>query len=306
MKKFKYFIVGVVAFCCVLLTGCFFDSNSIENLEVTYTVGQQFFVGEEWKDDLIAGTATYSDGSEKSLKREDLTIDTSKYDNTKVGTYKIYCEYEGIKTSLKVNVVDEMTDAYSIKRVTNSMVENSFKEVNNHLEFKCTYISSDASEYDTYYKQTLEYKVIDNNVYEHYILNLTDDNGTAEYMLAELLYVGTKDEGVMSVKYVVAESESTLTYEIETQLSTLQEFETSIKEFATEMSIGRYLDGSQFVNFYTDTYPYYAPSKLVKTDTGYQMTLSENGTIIFKNNKLSEVKGIKIEYETNIPSQLEA
>ena len=136
MKKLKYGIMTLALFCsCILATGCDLFAPRVERLQVVYTNNLQLLVGEDWHDDLIKGTATYTDNTKKDVTDE-MTIDTSNYDKTKAGKYTINFEYEGVEVDYEVEVVEKLTDTTFINLRMQDVIENTFKESNNTLSFE--------------------------------------------------------------------------------------------------------------------------------------------------------------------------
>ena len=104
MKKLKFGIFAFVLVCSsLLMTACNLFGPSVEKLEVEYTANLQLLVGEEWVDDLIKGTATYSDDTKKDVTK-DMKIDKSDYDKTKVGKYEIGFSYKGASVDYEVEM----------------------------------------------------------------------------------------------------------------------------------------------------------------------------------------------------------
>ena len=130
MKKLKFGIFALVLVCAsLLMTACSFSCNlgsNVAKLKLQYTENLQFLVGEEWQDDLLKGTAVYTDDTEKDVTN-DMTIDKSDYDKTKAGKYNIKCSYEGLSVDYEVEVVEKFTDSNTINVRLNDVIENTFK-----------------------------------------------------------------------------------------------------------------------------------------------------------------------------------
>ena len=306
MKK-KFITLGLVlclGFLCIGLTGCF--GPKIEKLEIEYTPNIQFFVGEEWEDDQIKGTATYSDDTTKDVTTE-LNIDKSKYDKTKVGKYDIVFEYEGLDIKYQVEVVNEMTNIQSISKRIAPCFENAFKAKNGVLEFSAIYseeLDSEAvGEEGVYAKQTIQYKLENNTIKEYYKLEYTDNADTG-ISLVEILYVGNTEEGTMTYKLYDAEGGY---YIVDSDQGTLADFESVIPQTATEYGASIYLDASQWLNFYAEYYPNLTPSKLTKLNNVYTLTLSNNSTVVIDTEGfISSYGEIEFSKTTDIPSELTA
>lgn len=302
-KKIKKLnLILCLSVLCVCLTGCFFSSR-VEKLEVEYTPNIQFFVGEDWCDDLIKGTAIYSDDTEKDVT-EDMNIDTSDYDKTQVGEYNIVFEYEDLKVKYKVNVVEEMTNWTSIQKRIQPCFQNAFKTKNGVLEFSAT-----TSEYDedleVYYKQTIQYKLDNNTLKEYYKIEMLDETETDSMSLCEILYVGDLTNGTLTNKYYTTDDNVNYYYDVNSKQGTFSEFEEAIPEIATLYELSTYIDASQWLNFYTVYYPNIVPSKLTKNSNTYTITLSNNLTIVIDSDGyMSECYGIEFSKTTSIPSEL--
>lgn len=306
MKKkiSKLNLLLCLSLLCVCLTGCFFSSR-VEKLEVEYTPNIQFFVGEDWCDDLIKGTAIYSDKTEKDVT-EDMNIDTSNYDKTQVGEYNIVFEYEDLEVKYKVNVVEEMTNWASIQKRIAPCFKNAFKTKNGVLEFSATFSEYDE-ELEAYYKQTIQYKLDNNTLKEYYILEIVDETETESMSLCEILYVGDLTNGTLTNKYYTTDDYSTYYYDVNSKQGTLSEFEEAIPEIAKMYNLSTYLDASQWLNFYTDYYPNIVPTKMTKNANTYTITISNNLTIVIDSDGyMSEYCGIEFLKTTNIPSELTA
>lgn len=292
---------------CICLTGCSLFSPRVERLEVEYSPNIQFFVGEDWHDDLIKGTAIYSDDTEKDVT-EDLKIDTSDYDKTQVGKYDIVFEYEGIDVKYEVSVVEEMTNLSSIQKRIEPCFQNAFKAKNGVLEFSAT--TFEYYEEDVYIKQTIEYKLENNALKEYYKIEFTDESETESLVMCELLYVGNSTNGTLTNKYYTTDDEnptddSVYYYDVNSNQGELSEFEEIIPEIATACGALTYVDASQWLNFYTDYYPNIVPSKLTKNANVYTITLANALTItIDSDGYISEYCGIEFSKTTNIPSEL--
>lgn len=297
-------LVLCLGLLCVCLTGCF--SSGEEKLVVTYTPNIQFFVGEDWHDDLITGTY-YSDDTEKDVT-EDLNIDTSAYNKNEVGNYDISFEYSGIKVKYQVSVVETMTDSRSIKNHIEPCFQKAFKEQNGVLEFSAT-CSEDYID-GVYLKQTIEYKLDNGNLKEYYKIELTDGD-TESTSLCEMLYVGDLTNGILTTKYYTTDDEeptddSVWYYAVNSKSGTWSEFETTIQQIATAYEV-EYLDASQFLNFYTNYYPLLVPSTLTKDANTYTIKLNDNSIIKIDNEGfMSEFCGIELSKTTTIPSELTA
>lgn len=307
MKKriYKLNLFACLSLLCICLTGCSLFSPRVEKLEVEYTPNIQFFVGEDWCDDLIKGTAIYSDDTEKDVT-EDLKIDTSNYDNTKVGEYNIAFEYEELEVKYKVKVVEEMTNFASIQKRIEPCFQKAFKAKNGVLEFSAT-----NSEYDedleVYYKQTIQYKLDNNTLKEYYKIEILDKTETDCMSLCEILYVGDLANGTLTNKYYTTDDDVTYYYDVNSKQGTLSEFEEAIPEIATLYELSTYIDASQWLNFYADYYPNLVVSKLTKSANTYTITLTNNSTItIDSDGYMSEYCGIEFSKTTNIPSTLTA
>lgn len=293
-------LVLCLSFLCICLTGCF--SPRVEKLEVEYTPNIQFFVGEDWHDDLIKGTAIYSDDTEKDVT-EDLNIDTSDYDKTQVGEYNIVFEYEDIEVKYQVKVVEEMTNLTSIQKRIEPCFQNAFKAQNGVLEFSAT--TSKYVEEDLYLKQTIQYKLENNTLKEYYKLEYTNESESDCMSLCEILYVGDLTNGTLTNRYYTTDDDTTYYYDINSKQGTLSEFEEDIPEIATLYGASTYIDASQWLNFYTDYYPNIVPIKLTKSTNTYTITLSNNLTIKIDNGGyMSEYCGIEFSKTTNIPNEL--
>lgn len=290
---------------CICLTGCSLFSPNVEKLEVEYTPNIQFFVGEDWCDDLIKGTAIYSDDTEKDVT-EDLKIDTSNYDNTKVGEYNIAFEYEDIEVKYKVKVVEEMTNYSSIQKRIEPCFQNAFKAKNGVLEFSAT-----ASEYDEdleiYYKQTIQYKLDNNTLKEYYKIEILDKTKTDSMSMCEILYVGDLTNGTLTNKYYTTDDDITFYYDVNSKQGTLSEFEEVIPEIANLYELSTYIDANQWLNFYTVYYPNIVPLKLTKNANVYTIMLTNNLTItIDSDGYMSQYCGIEFSKTTSIPGELTA
>ncbi|MBE7074653.1 MAG: hypothetical protein E7376_01565 [Clostridiales bacterium] len=291
-----------LSFLCICLTGCF--SPRVEKLEVQYTSNIQFFVGEDWHDDLIKGTAIYSDDTEKDVT-EDLNIDTSDYDKTQVGEYDIVFEYEDIEVKYQVKVVEEMTNLTSIQKRIEPCFQNAFKAQNGVLEFSATI--SEYVEEDLYLKQTIQYKLENNTLKEYYKLEYTNESESDCMSLFEILYVGDLTNGTLTNKYYTTDDDITYYYDVNSKQGTWVEFEEAIPQIATLYGASTYVDAKQWLNFYTDYYPNIYPLKLTKSANTYTIKLSNNQTIKIDNEGyMSEYCGIEFSKTTNIPSELTA
>lgn len=296
-------LVLCLSFLCICLTGCF--SPRVKKLEVEYTPNIQFFVGEEWHDDLIKGTAIYSDDTKKDVT-EDLNIDTSDYDKTQVGEYDIVFEFEGIEVKYQVKVVEEMTNLTSINKRIDPCFQNAFKAQNGDLEFSAT-TSEYIAQKNVYAKQTIQYKLENNTLKEYYKLEYTDESGLDCVSLCEILYIGDSTNGTLTNKYYTTDDNTTYYYSVNSKQGTLAEFEEVIPQIATTYGASTYVDASQWLNFYTDYYPNIVPLKLTKSANTYTIKLSNNQIIKIDNESfMSECCGIEFSKTTNIPSELTA
>ncbi len=295
-------LVLCLSFLCICLTGCF--SPRVEKLEVEYTPNIQFFVGEDWHDDLIKGTAIYSNDTEKDVTK-DLNIDTSDYDKTQVGEYDIVFEYEDIEVKYQVKVVNEMTNLTSITKRIDPCFQKAFKAVDGVLEFSAT--TSEYVEEDLYLKQTIQYKLENNTLKEYYKIEYTDESELNCVSLCEILYVGDLTNGTLTNKYYTTDDEITYYYDVNSKQGTYVEFEETIPEIATLYGASTYVDAGQWLNFYTNYYPNLTPLRLTKSTNTYTITLSNNLTIKIDNEGfMSEYCGIKFSKTSNIPSELTA
>lgn len=300
-------LVLCLGLLCVCLTGCF--SPSVEKLVVTYTPNIQFFVGEDWHDDLITGTAYYSDDTEKDVTK-DLTIDTSAYDKNKVGEYDITFEYGGIKVKYQVSVVETMTDSNSIKKHIEPCFQKAFTAQDGVLEFSATY--SELVEEGVYVKQTIQYKLDNDTLKEYYKIEYTNADETESLSMCELLYVGDLTNGTMTNKYYTTDDEepnddSVYYYDVNSTEGTLSEFEQVIPYIAPMYDATIYLDASQWLSFYTNDYPHIVPSTLTKNANTYTIKLRNNSIVKIDNEGyMSEYCGIEFLKTTNTPSQLTA
>lgn len=304
MKKKIIALNFILCSCllCLCLTGCFW--TNVKKLEVEYTPNIQFFVGEDWHDDLIKGTAILLDDTKKDVT-EDLNIDTSDYNKTQVGEYDIVFEYEGIEVKYQVKVVEEMTSLSSIQKRIEPCFQKAFKAQNGVLEFSAT--TSEYVEEDLYLKQTIQYKLENNVLKEYYKIEYTNENGSDCESLCEILYVGDLTNGTLTNKYYTTDDDITYYYDVNSKQGTLSEFEDAIPEIANVCNVRRYLNARQFLNFYTDYYPNIVPLKLTKSTNTYTITLSNNLTIKIDNEGyMSECGGLHLSKYTNIPSVLTA
>ena len=293
-------LILCLGFLCIALTGCF--APRVEKLRVEYTANIQFFVGEDWHDDLIKGTAIYSDDTEKDVTA-DLNIDTSNYDKTQVGEYDIVFEYAGIEVKYKVKVVDEMTHYSSIINRVEPCFQKAFKAQNGVLEFSASY--SEFVEEDLYIKQTIQYKLENNILKEYYKIEYTDESELNSISLCELLYVGNLTDGVLTNKVYTTDDEVIYYYDVNSQQGTLEEFEDVIPQIATLYGSSIYLDANQWLDFYNEYYPNIVPAKLTKVGNTYIIKTTNNNIIKIDNDGyMSEYCGINFLKNTNIPTEL--
>ena len=202
MKKLKFGIFAFVLVCSsLLMTACSLFGPSVEKLEVEYTANLQLLVGEEWVDDLIKGTAIYSDDTEKDVTK-DMKIDKSDYDKTKVGKYEIEFSYKGASADYEVEVVNKITNSATINNRLSKVIDETFKRNGNVLSFEATK-TSEVTDED--FVESLVY--VDNNGQISAYTKWTLGNET----ILEMHYNGTKDSGIETC---IFESENnTLEYE---------------------------------------------------------------------------------------------
>lgn len=187
MKKLKFGIFALILVCSsLLMTACNLFGPSVVKLEVEYTAGLQLLVGEEWVDDLIKGTAVYSDDTEKDVTK-DMKIDKSDYDKTKPGKYDIEFSYQGVSVDYEVEVVSKITNATTINYRLSKVIDNTFKRNDDVLSFEAT------KTHETTSGDFIESLVfVDNggtiSAYTKWIL---DDE-----TILEMHYNGTEDNGV--------------------------------------------------------------------------------------------------------------
>lgn len=202
MKKIKFGIFSLVLACTtLLLTACNLFGPSLKKFEVQYTSDLQLLVGEEWSDDLIKGTAFYSDDTKKDVTK-DMKIDTSNYNKSKAGKYDIEFSYKDSNVSYEVEVVDKITDSNNINYRLEKVLEKTFKRTNNQLSFEATKTSVVSN---TEFVESLIY--IEKNgqisAYTKWVLD-------SETVL-EMHYNGTKDSGVETS--VFSSENETIEYE---------------------------------------------------------------------------------------------
>ncbi len=299
MKK-KLISLGIVLclglMCCIGLTGCLFDPK-VKKLEVEYTKNLQFFVGEEWHDDLVKGIATYTDGETKDVTAE-LNIDTSDYDKTQPGTYDIVFEFGGIDLKYQVEVVEEMTSLPCIFNRIEPCFQKAFKAQDGVLEFSASYAENVIIEgYEMSLTHTMQYKCED-GVKQYYKVDISYLGFTESI---EYLYEGTDEENG-TLTGPVEEGEG-----FESTPGSMSDFETRLMGVFEEVGCTAQILASSWLNFYNQIYPGLNPSKLSKTDDVYTITLADEGTIsIDVDGFVQEFYGVEFVNTTNIPDELTA
>lgn len=308
MKKMKkYVFLAILIFCSLMMTGCsFLDlfGTKIEKLEIEYTPNIQFFVGEDWSDSQFKATAVYSDDSTKDVT-ELVTKNLDNYDKTKAGKYKVMFEYEGLTVGYDVEVVNEMTHMASINRIIEPLFSQSFKVKNSVCEFKAT--TRELLDTDLYAKQTIEYKLENDTLKVYYIFAYVNEDESENISLVELLYVGDTTTGTMTNKIYTSDDGENFYYEVNSKEGEFSEFEEAIPEVAELYGASKYLNATQFTEYYETYYANLAPIKLTKNNNDYIVYL-DNTNVIQINSEgfISQLNDITITPSTNIPNILVA
>lgn len=278
MKKFKYGVFALILVCaCFFMSACdFFKSEpKVEEFVVQYTRDLEFFVGENYHDDLIQGTAIYTDKTEKDVTSK-MEVDTSDYDKTKVGTYEIKFKYEGIKVSYNVNVVDKMTDTISINARMADVVAETFKRTNNVLSFEA---SNETTYEGLAFAEDLVY--VDNNgVVSAYV-----SWSLSEEKFVEFYFNGTKDSGTVAM---VAPLEGVL---LEYPDVSIDDFSVFVIMSASEQGWPAILNPSDILVLEESSY-----SGELSVNDGV-FTLTKDGySLQYKNNKIFALDGAEITF----------
>lgn len=207
MKKFKK-ISFALAFALIItcfvpmLSGCEFSFGSkYKQFEINYTQNLEFFVGEDYYDANLKGIATKKDNTIVDVT-DKMEVDASAYNKNKVGTYKIYCEFEDTKLSYEVKVVEEMTDEYSINLRLQKAINNTFKR-NEDGVFSYEAFASNLFEAETgvyvWFNEFMIYE--DNNglinAYLKYDIEDVEDSSNVATAI-EMWYQGTKTAGTIT------------------------------------------------------------------------------------------------------------
>ena len=99
---FLMIIVALVAFSACS-TGTTLSKISVSGAKIEFSYNEDFSLGN------AVVSASYSDGSKKTLTEGDYVVDYSAYDKTQAGTYSIIIEHGGKQTSYDVTVMIEVT-----------------------------------------------------------------------------------------------------------------------------------------------------------------------------------------------------
>lgn len=240
MKKFRYAICSVLllALSLVFMAGCEFSFGSkYTQFEIEYTKNLEFFVGEDYYDALLKGIGTKKNDEKEDVTSK-MTVDVSEYNKNEVGTYKIYCEFEGIKLNYEVKVVDEMTDLYSINYRLQKAIDNTFKRDENGVfsyEAKSTSIFEPETDLFVNFNEHLIYEDYDGviSIYVKYSISSIDNPGVEESVI-EMWYYGLQGIGTITLKEYENETVTTM--------------EGSVDDYGT--IIGVYAEAGLPINIY--------------------------------------------------------
>lgn len=286
MKKLKFGVFALVLVCSsLLLTACNLFGPSVEELEVEYTANLQLLVGEEWVDDLIKGTAVFSDDTEKDVTK-DMKIDKSAYDKTKVGKYDIEFSYKGASVDYEVEVVDKITNSANINYRLSKVIENTFKRNDNILSFEAVKTSEVGNDD---FVESLVY--VDNNgqisAYTKWVLG-------SETIL-ETHYNGTKDSGIETC---IVESENTT---LQNENMTLDTYSLHLLSTAEVLLLPVEVTPSGILALTEDVY-----AGELTLDNGVYTLKHESNELKYKNDIVTEVNGAELKFPkattTTIPT----
>ena len=151
MKKLKFGILAFVLVCSsLLMTACNLFGPSVEKLEVEHTANLQLLVGEEWVDDLIKGTAIYSDDTEKDEPTEEPEVDEldelkTLNPNSSTGFFKSYDDTNYSKTSTK-DLISSLNKTEAVFEDESDSSDAGFDETSRHDPYE-DYFSTKGDSY---------------------------------------------------------------------------------------------------------------------------------------------------------------
>ena len=285
MKKLKsLFSVAVVVLATVVFAAC--GAPSYEKLTVNYTSGLEFLVGEDYSDANVTAKATLSDGSTEDVTSK-LTINTSEYNKNTMAKYKIYFEFEGMKESCEVSVVDRITTSSIINDRFAKVINNTFG--NGAYSFEMTEVTEIDT--NTYTTQTIKQTVdASGNIvsYVKWVVTMGSENVT----IYEKWYTGTATAG-----------ECVDGVEEETTAVSFSEFNDEIALDAA--SAGAYL-GDAVVLLPGNVYDLKANTQTLTgelTKAGDVYTLTSDSTYTYVNNVLTSINGVDVTFgQATIPA----
>lgn len=278
MKRLKYGVFALILVCaCCFMSACdiFSTEPRLEEFVVQHTQNLEFLVGEDYHDELIKGTAFYSDDTEVDVT-EEMEIDKSDYDKTQVGTYEIKFTYKKVQVSYDVKVVNKITNTININNRMVDVIGNTFQRVNGVLSFEAknetTYEGLDFAE-DLVY--------VDNNgVVSAYV-----GWSLSEMKFIEFYFNGTKESGNVSI--VNAFEGGIMEH---TDLS-IDDFSMIVLQSASEAQIPAVLSPSGVLALEEDTYA----GELTLNNNVYTLTF-EDYSLQYKNNKIISLNGVTITF----------
>ena len=280
IKKVSFITALVLVVACFMpiLTGCFGGSD-YKQFGIKYTLNLEFLVGEDYSDPNLKGTAVKKDGTEEDVT-DRMTVNKSAYNKDVVGTYKIYCEFEGIETSYEVKVVNEITNELNVNLRLQDAIENTFKRDEDGVfsyEATCS----------TYYQEGVnldEYMIFhddneDLSIYLKYsVTSQTDPTDTA--VAIEYWYFGTKELGTLTVK----------SYGGTTTVDTVEDI--SLDDFNGVLYLTE-LPNSVFALGIGDVEADVEDCVLTKTGDTYRIECLDGFNVTYTNNVIEEVNGVE-------------
>ena len=285
MKKIKYGVFALILVCaCFFMSACdlFKSKPRVEELVVRYTRNLEFFIGENYHDDLLQGTAIYTDKTEKDVT-EIMKVDTSDYDNTKVGTYEIKFTYDGIVASYNVKVVDKTTDSVLINNRMIDVINQTFTRTNNVLSFE----ASNSAEYlGVNFSEEMIY-IDDAGDISAYVVWCLD-----EVTFQEFYFNGTRDSGVLAMNT----ADGGL---FEYPDFSLEEFSMVIIGTASEQDCPAILNPSDVLVLEESSY-----SGELSVDDGVFTLVKDEHSLQYKNNKIFSLNGADITFPKKISTTI--
>ena len=297
MKKFKFIpVVVCVIMLAVALTGCNLFKDDYKTFQVQYTPNLQLLLGEEWHDDLIKGTATKSDDTEEDVTSK-MTIDTSEYNKDKLGKYKIYFEFSGIKVNYEVEVVNEITNSALITSRLQQVCKNSFEAKDGVLNFNAHY-SNDVTynEAEGKLNQYLVYKQNGENINIYYKWEESSADLSASSAIYQMWYIGTAESGTITLYSNLGE------VDVATDM-TIADFDATTYSIAEQIvQVYSELDAYMIVESFFEAKDLIFAGSLTKNAGLYTLQETDIGTIKYQDDKVIYIDGISVTYnEATIP-----